>query len=172
LPKDSWLLKFGVDTYGAFPVDLELIALAREINDSMPLHLVALTEDALLETGVVLNGAKIAVLGVAYLEDSDDTRNSPAVPVIDALQEKHASVVAHDPYVRSIDGYELTRDLEAALEGADAAVIVTKHRRYFEMDPTWIKETMRTPILIDGRNVFDAQTLRAAGLTYRAVGKA
>jgi UDP-N-acetyl-D-mannosaminuronic acid dehydrogenase len=171
LPKDSWLLKFGVDTYGAFPVPLELIALAREINDGMPLHLVALTEGALVERGVGLDGAKIAVLGVAYLEDSDDTRNTPAVPAINALQEKGATVVAHDPYVRGLDGYELTRNLRMAVEDADAAIIVTKHKQYFEMDPTWLAEIMRTPIVIDGRNVFDAHELRAAGLIYRAIGK-
>jgi UDP-N-acetyl-D-mannosaminuronic acid dehydrogenase len=138
----------------------------------MPLHLVELTVQALTERGVELDGAKIAVLGVAYLEDSDDTRNTPAVPVIEAFQERCASVVAHDPYVRQLDGYELTRDLEPALRGADAAVIVTKHRPYYELDLDWLKQTMRTPILVDGRNVFDGKTVRAAGFTYRAIGKA
>ena len=109
---------------------------------------------------------------MAYLEDSDDTRNTPAIAVIDALQEKCASVVAHDPFVRHLDGYELTRDLEMALAGADAAVIVTKHRHYFDLDLNWLRETMRTPVLIDGRNVFEATAVREAGLTYRAIGKA
>jgi UDP-N-acetyl-D-mannosaminuronic acid dehydrogenase len=171
LPKDSWLLKFGVDTYGAYPVPIKMIALAREINDGMPLHLADMTFQALTEQGVDLDGAKIAVLGVAYLEDSDDTRNTPAIVVIEALQEKCGSVAAHDPYVRELDGYELTRDLEMALRGADAAVIVTKHRPYYDLDLSWLKETMRTPILVDGRNVFDAGTARAAGFTYRAIGK-
>jgi len=102
-----------------------MIALAREINDEMPLHLVDLTVQALAERGVALDGAKVAVLGVAYLEDSDDTRNTPATAVIDALQHKGASVVAHDPYVRDLDGYELTRDLDLALQGADARSFVT-----------------------------------------------
>jgi UDP-N-acetyl-D-mannosaminuronic acid dehydrogenase len=171
LPKDSWLLKFGVDTYGTCPVPMKMIALAREINDGMPLHLADMTLQALTERGVALDRAKIAILGVAYLEDSDDTRNTPAVPVIEALQEKCSSVVAHDPYVRELDGYELTRDLEMALRAADAAVIVTKHRPYYDLDLSWLKETMRTPILIDGRNVFDAGTTRAAGFAYRAIGK-
>jgi UDP-N-acetyl-D-mannosaminuronic acid dehydrogenase len=171
LPKDSWLLKFGVDTYGASPVPVKMIALAREINDGMPLHLADMTLQALTEQGVDLDRAKIAVLGVAYLEDSDDTRNTPAIAVIEALQEKCGSVVAHDPYVRELDGYELTRDLELALRGADAAVIVTKHRPYYDLDLSWLKENMRTPILVDGRNVFEAGTVRAAGFAYRAIGK-
>jgi UDP-N-acetyl-D-mannosaminuronic acid dehydrogenase len=171
LPKDSWLLKFGVDTYGSRRVPMTLIALAREINDGMPYHLAELTVQALAERGVELPSARIAVLGVAYLEDSDDTRNTPAVPVIETLQEKCAAVVAHDPYVRELDGYELTRDLELALRGADAAVIITRHRPYYKLDLNWLKETMRTPILVDGRNVFDGEAVRAAGLTYRAIGK-
>jgi UDP-N-acetyl-D-mannosaminuronic acid dehydrogenase len=171
LPKDSWLLKFGVETYGAYPVPMKMIALAREINDGMPLHLADMTLQALTEQGVDLDRAKVAILGVAYLEDSDDTRNTPAIVVIEALQEKCGSVVAHDPYVRELDGYELTRDLEMAVGGADAAVIVTKHRPYYDLDLSWLKETMHTPILVDGRNVFDAGAARAAGFAYRAIGK-
>ena len=124
LPKDSWLLKFGVDTYGQARVPVRMIALAREINDEMPLHLADLTVQALAERGVAPDGARVVVLGVAYLEDSDDTRNTPATAVIDALQHRGASVVAHDPYVRELDGYELTRNLDLALQGADAAVIL------------------------------------------------
>jgi len=171
LPKDSWLLKFGVDTYGAHPVPMRIIALAREINDEMPLHLATLTRQALVERGMALDGAKVAVLGVAYLEDSDDTRNTPAIPAIEALQATNASVVAHDPYVRELDGYELTRDLELALRGADAVVIVTRHRPYYDLDLAWLKKIMRTPVVIDGRNVLDARAVRAAGFTYRAIGK-
>jgi len=171
LPKDPWLLKFGVDTYGQHPVPMRLIALAREINDGMPLHLTELTLQALAEQGVEVTKAKIAVLGAAYLEDSDDTRNTPALPLIQALQEAGAMVVTHDPYVRQLDGYELTHDLGLALQGADAAVVVTKHRPYFELDLAWLRATMRTPILIDGRNIFDRETVQEAGFAYKAIGK-
>ena len=171
LPKDPWLLKFGVDTYGEWPVTMRMITVARRINDEMPQHVVDLVVKALTEEGIALDRARVAVLGVAYLEDSDDTRNTPAVPVIEAIQDKGASVVAHDPYVRDLEGYELTRDLEMALRDADAAVLVTKHREYFDLDLARLKEMMRTPILVDGRNVFDAAAGRAAGLTYKAIGK-
>ena len=57
------------------------------------------------------------------------------------------------------------------LQDADAAVIVTKHKQYYELDLEWLKGTMRTPILIDGRNVFDAEEVRAAGFAYKAIGK-
>jgi UDP-N-acetyl-D-mannosaminuronic acid dehydrogenase len=172
LPKDPWLLKFGVDTYGAYPVPIRLIALARQINDEMPVHLADLTVQVLAEQGVVLDRAKVAVLGVAYLEDSDDTRNTPVIPLIESLQRTCASVVAHDPFVRALDGYELTRDIELALKGADAAIVVTKHTQYYGLDLAWLKRTMRTPVLIDGRDVFDAEKMCEEGFAYRAIGKA
>jgi UDP-N-acetyl-D-mannosaminuronic acid dehydrogenase len=171
LPKDPWLLKFGVDTYGTRQVPMRMVALAREINDEMPLHLARLATEALAERQVAPEGARAVVLGVAYLEDSDDTRNTPAVPLIEALQEQGASVVAHDPYVRELGGYELTRDLELAVRGADVAILVTKHRLYHDLDLSWLRGQMRTPILIDGRNVYDADQVQDAGLTYKAIGK-
>ncbi|MBC8449567.1 MAG: nucleotide sugar dehydrogenase, partial [Chloroflexi bacterium] len=100
LPKDPWLLNHGVNCYGCKATKSELLAVARRINDSMPLHMVELIEDALAEAGMGLAGSKIAVLGVAYLENSDDTRNTPAVPLIRRLLARGAEVVAHDPYVR------------------------------------------------------------------------
>jgi UDP-N-acetyl-D-mannosaminuronic acid dehydrogenase len=171
LPKDPWLLKWGVDTYGAHPVPMRMIALAREINDEMPGHLADMTLKALTEQCIDLDAAKIAVLGVAYLEDSDDIRNTPAIPLIEALQERCGSVVAHDPFVRNLDGYELTHSLDLAVQDADAAVLVTRHRQYYELDLEWLRDTMRTPILIDGRDVFDAAAVRAAGFIYEAIGK-
>jgi UDP-N-acetyl-D-mannosaminuronic acid dehydrogenase len=148
-----------------------IIALARTINDEMPYHLAEMTGQALAEHGAELDGAKIAVLGVAYLEDSDDTRNTPAIPVIEALQKQGATVVAHDPYVRVLDGYEITRDLNMAVAASNAVVIVTRHRPYYDLDLSWLKGVMQTPVLVDGRNVFDAERAQAAGFTYRAIGK-
>ena len=171
LPKDPWLLKFGVDTYGAHTVPLRMIALAREINDEMPLHLADLTVRALEERGTPIEAAKVAVLGAAYLEDSDDTRNTPAVPLIQVLQERGASVACHDPYVRELEGFEVTRSLDQAVKDADAVVLVTGHKAYYDLDLAWLKGQVRTPVLIDGRNVFEAAAVRAAGFTYRAIGK-
>ncbi len=91
-----------------------------------------------------------------------------------------AEVVAHDPYVREAewrralgDGVEvpLTDDLWEALEGADCAALVTRHREYLALDLRRIKDIMGTPLLVDGRNAFDAQVCRVAGVIYREVGK-
>jgi UDP-N-acetyl-D-mannosaminuronic acid dehydrogenase len=134
-----------------------------------------LIEKGLAEVGVELAGAKVAVLGVAYLENCDDTRNTPAVPLIQMLLKREMAVVAHDPHVRDHEWrltnsqwqkVPLVRDLKQALEGANCAAIVTKHKEYFGLDLVWVKHLMRTPVLVDGRNVFDAETCRAAGIVY------
>jgi UDPglucose 6-dehydrogenase len=87
------------------------------------------------------------------------------------LKAKGASVIVHDPHVREYEGVKLTADLEAALRGSDCLVIVTKHRGYYDLDLEHVAELMRTPVIVDGRNVFDAKACREAGFVYRGVGK-
>jgi UDP-N-acetyl-D-mannosaminuronic acid dehydrogenase len=187
LPKDSWLLKYGLETYGQSRIrggesanGLRLIQLARRINDGMPGHMAALIEDALTEAGRGLAGAKVALLGVAYLENADDARNTPSAALARLLLARGAEVVAHDPYVRRADWQRalgqgvqvpLTDDLWDALGRADCAALVTRHRGYQALDLGRAKEVMRTPALVDGRNVFDLARCAEAGFVARAVGK-
>ncbi|MBN1888390.1 MAG: nucleotide sugar dehydrogenase, partial [Thermoflexales bacterium] len=160
LPKDSWLLQYGVRTYGLNPPEMRLIPLARQINDGMPAHMLRLIEQGLQEKDVKLDGARVAVLGVSYLEDADDTRNTPAAALAHLLLACGAQVVAHDPYVRLPDwqrvlgdGHDvpLTSNLDEALAGADCVAIVTRHRQYFGLDPEQLRSSMRTPLVVDGR---------------------
>jgi len=171
LPKDTWLLRYGLRKYWAPTMETEFVCLARKVNDLMPLHMVELIQSALKEKGEELKGARIAILGVAYLEDSDDTRNTPAYRLISELESRGASIIAHDPHVREFPEAELTRDLDEALKDADCAVIVTKHRPYFSLDLEKTETLMNTPILIDGRNVLDKDQIEAAGFIYRGIGK-
>lgn len=173
LPKDTWLLRYGLQTYGKRSVEPEMITLARNINDFMPYHMVQLTEEGLKESGKGLKGAKIAVLGVAYLEDSDDIRNTPATPIIDTLKLKGAFPAAHDPHVRprEYDVHPVEKNLNSVLEGADAALIVTKHKEYSELDFDRLRGIMQTPILVDGRNVYQRKDVESHGFVYKGIGK-
>ncbi|MFX1410567.1 MAG: UDP binding domain-containing protein, partial [Promethearchaeota archaeon] len=182
LPKDSWLLKYGVETYGERaedPGELRLIPLAREINDGMPGHMVALIEETLRETGRELGGSKVVLLGVAYLENADDTRNTPAAALAKLLLARGAEVVVHDPYVRKADWHRelgdgvevpLTGDVWSALDGADCAALVTRHRGYQVLDLRRMRDVMRTPVLVDGRNVWNTAACQKVGFTYCGVG--
>ncbi len=178
LPKDPWLLTHGVNAYGQRKVHSDLLALAREINDAMPVHMADLVEEALAEVGKPMAGARVAVLGIAYLENSGDTRNTPALPLIRALRQRGASVIAHDPYVRQADfdalqvgdDVVLLQDLRQALQGADCAALVTKHRDYLGVDLLQAVQCMGSPVLVDGRDCLDPSACRRAGLDYHRLG--
>jgi UDP-N-acetyl-D-mannosaminuronic acid dehydrogenase len=170
LPKDPWLLKYGLDRYGKSKVFPKIIVSSRELNDSMPAHVVDLVEDALAEHGRKLKGAKVTILGVAFLENSDDTRNTPSAVLHAELKKRGAKPVLHDPIVRDFD-IPFTKDLDEALTGADAVVLSTKHRAYLNLDLKKLRKKLATPVLVDGRNAFDASIASEAGLTYRGVGK-
>lgn len=180
LPKDSWLLVYGVRTYGQGSPQPRLIPIAREINAGMPQHMFRLIRQGLEARGRNLSGARVVLLGVSYLENTDDTRNTPAVPLTRYLLAYGAEVLAHDPYVREPDwrrelGNELSvplsKDLWLMLEGSDCAAVVTGHRIYYEIDLARMAAVMRSPVLVDGRNVFDGKRCRAVGLVYYGLGK-
>ena len=162
IPKDPWLLAYGASDM----IRAKLIPAAREINEYMPLHMAELTVDALEEVGLEVEDARIAVLGYAYLENSDDTRNSPSVTLINRLEELGAEVVIHDPWVREYQG-----DLEVLVQGCDAIVVMVAHDEYRAMSLDALREWVARPILIDGRHVFSAEQARAAGWVYRGVGR-
>jgi UDP-N-acetyl-D-mannosaminuronic acid dehydrogenase len=173
LPKDPWLLRYGLYEYGSWKIEPEFISLARRINDYMPVHLANLVENALSAKGIHINEAVVTVLGIAYLENSDDTRNTPAAPFIATLQSKGADIRLHDPYVQTweFSQHEIIRDLVEAAKGSDCLAIVTKHTEYYSLDFNKLKGLMRTPVIIDGRNVVDRDAVMKEGFEYRCIGK-
>ena len=171
LPKDTWLLNYGVNKYGKVPINPEFVQLARKINDFMPTHATQMVRTLLASKRIRLRDAKIAVLGVAYLENSDDVRNTPAYDVIRELEAFGAEVVAHDPYVRTFPEAELLRKMDDVVRGADCVVISTRHKPYFRLNLKKLKSLMRTPIIVDGRNVLDRAKAEKAGFVYKGIGK-
>jgi len=170
LPKDPWLLKYGLDTYGKFKFFPKIIVDSRETNDFMPVHVVDLVEEALAEHGKKLKGEKVAFLGVAFLENSDDTSNTPSATIYAELKKRGAKPVLHDPIVRDFD-LPFTSDLDEVLTSADAVVLSTKHKVYLNLNLGEMRRKLATPVLVDGRNAFTMEAATKAGLTYRGVGK-
>lgn len=165
LPKDPWLLAHGGREAGP-----KLIPVARAINDSMPFHVLDLADGALKSAGRRLEDSVVAVMGASFLQDSGDLRNSPSIPVIDSLSSAQELRV-HDPYAEEIEGRRVEHDLKKALEGADLAVFMVAHKEYARLTPAGVKKLMRTPVVVDGRNLFSADKMRRAGVVYRGVGK-
>jgi len=120
---------------------------------------------------VDLLDAEVCILGYAFLENSDDTRNTPARSLYELLKEDCTDVVVHDPYVDEEKGVVLTKDLEGALKGKHAVILVTKHDEYNALTPEKLKGLLANPVIIDGRNVYDQNAFKEAGFVYRGVGK-
>ncbi|MDG6250487.1 UDP binding domain-containing protein, partial [Methanocalculus sp.] len=160
-----------------------LYTLARDINDFMPTHMLHLTEAALAEAGKALAGARIALLGWAFINDSDDARNSPSEPFYQAATAAGAEVRVHDPWVDPATSPDLpnpdqpdgglTMDLEQALAGADAVVIFTGHAAYRALTPEQVKRLCgcEKPAIVDGRNIVEPEEWVKAGFVYRGVGR-
>lgn len=77
-----------------------------------------------------------------------------------------ARVVVHDPYIKSCEGVDLTNQLEDALRDKDCVVIVTRHKEYFGMNLDWLKSIIATPVIVDGRNVFNLEDCVKAGFSF------
>jgi len=158
LPKDPWLLL--THTSPGFPA--RLIPAARAVNDGMPQHVAGLVVDGLKAAGKEIRGARVAVLGYAFLENSDDTRNSPSEALIGRLRELGAEPVVHDPFVPTYQG-----DLRSCVQGCDAAVLMVRHGEYLQLDPRELASWLSSPVVVDGRHIYPAG---AARWIYRGVG--
>jgi UDP-N-acetyl-D-mannosaminuronate dehydrogenase len=126
--------------------------------------------EALKEKTIPLHEAAIAILGLAFIENSDDPRNTPAFLLYNMLKKTCREVIIHDPHITVFENISITRSLETALRGRDCIALVTRHNEYLEIQPEWIKELVKTPILVDGRNVFNKKLFEEKGFTFRGVG--
>jgi UDPglucose 6-dehydrogenase len=124
-----------------------------------------------------LRSARVAIWGLSFKPQTDDMRESPALTLIDQLVDAGARVVAHDPVAldearqRLGDRVEFADSNYAALEGADALVIVTDWNEYRHPDLKRIKAAMKRPIVVDGRNLYDPAKMRALGFRYLSIGR-
>lgn len=127
--------------------------------------------------GAELTGARIAVWGLAFKPNTDDIREAPALTLIEELLSAGASVSAHDPVAmteakhRFGDRVEYAASSYDALSGADALVVVTDWNEYRHPDFARIKDTLRRPIIIDGRNLYSIDKMRSLGFAYSSIGR-
>jgi UDPglucose 6-dehydrogenase len=119
---------------------------------------------------------RVALLGLAFKPDTDDMRGASSLVLAARLEGESANVVAYDPVAESaaaplLPTVEMTGSAMDALEGADAAVLVTEWPEFAELDWAEVAKRMKSPLLVDGRNFLDADVVRAAGLTYESIGR-
>ena len=168
-PKDTLALLQTADSAG---VDQRIVRTTVEVNDDRKAHMAERVARAVGD----LAGKRIAVLGLAFKPNTDDMREAPSIPLVNALVERGASVSAFDPVAREqaeriFTGIEFAEDAYEAAAGADALVIVTEWDEFRALDLEKIAESLRGKVLVDLRNVYDREEAEGAGLTYYGIGR-
>jgi UDPglucose 6-dehydrogenase len=118
----------------------------------------------------------VALLGLSFKPNTDDLRNAPAVDLADLLRHEGAHVRAYDPVAMErargvLTNVELCPDPYAAATGADAVVLVTEWDEFRELDLAHLRAALRTPVFVDGRNVFEPRRMRDRGFVYAGIGR-
>ncbi|MFO7865367.1 MAG: UDP-glucose/GDP-mannose dehydrogenase family protein [Candidatus Aminicenantes bacterium] len=171
-PKDvRALIRIGED----LGVEMDLLRSVEKINQDRIRFVVNKVKNALW----ILKDKTIAVLGLSFKPETDDIRNAPSLNIIRELLNEDAVLRLYDPKaadnIKSVfpprDRVVYCHSLYQALEGANAAVLVTEWEEFGRMDFQKAKALMENPIFIDGRNVFDPQKIRAAGFEYTSIGR-
>ena len=123
-----------------------------------------------------LAGRKVALLGLAFKPNTDDMRSASSLVLGARLQGEGATVAAYDPVAeetarRELPNVEMAGSAAEALEGADAAILVTEWPEFAELDWETLAGRMATPLIVDGRNFLDPDRLTEAGFTYEGIGR-
>ncbi|HKW79755.1 MAG TPA: UDP-glucose/GDP-mannose dehydrogenase family protein [Casimicrobiaceae bacterium] len=172
-PKDVRALSHTSAQHGR---PLRILAAVAEVNEAQKLRLLEKIVDRL---GGELGGRTFALWGLAFKPDTDDMREAPSRALIAGLLSRGAVVVAYDP-VAVAEARRVFADTArlsfassplAAVDGADALVVVTEWKEFRSPDLAELKRRLRQPLLFDGRNLFDPGQVRSAGLEYFGIGR-
>ncbi|MFF5112835.1 nucleotide sugar dehydrogenase [Streptosporangium sp. NPDC000509] len=177
LTKDPWMVWRAARQRG---IDLLTIPAAREVNDSMPHYTSDLIVQELAKLGRSPAGAKVAVLGLAFKNNTGDLRETPVRPVVEELRKAGAEVSLYDPLVdgdeaEKLFGLPRASSLEEAVRGADCLAVLAWHREFEDIDLAALRERVAPSCaVVDGRAYYPRETielLREAGFAYRGIGR-
>jgi UDPglucose 6-dehydrogenase len=168
-PKDTQALKILAGNSG---YHFQLLNSVIEVNELQKRRVMAKLSKHLDS----LVGKKVALLGLAFKPDTDDMREASSLVLAGRLEGEGASVVAFDPVAQErarelLPHVEMVASSAEALEGADAAVLVTEWPEFAELNWSEVAKRMANPLLVDGRNFLDPKVVRDAGITYEAIGR-
>jgi UDPglucose 6-dehydrogenase len=172
-PKDVKALQYTANQFGH---PLKLLHAVEEVNEAQKRVLV---DKIVARLGEDLAGKRFALWGLAFKPDTDDMREAPSRVIIDALRARGAYVTAYDPVAMDearriypqTTGFTLAASPLAALADADGLVVVTEWKEFRSPDFERVKHALRTPLVFDGRNLYDPHEVRAAGLEYFGIGR-
>jgi len=169
-PKDVSALIHTADDYG---YEYELLKSAVSVNERQ--RLIAL--EKLQQVLKILKGKTVGLLGLTFKPDTDDLRDAPALNLIEQLNRLGAKVKAYDPIIsqtgmrHGLSGVLVETDAERLADGCDALVLVTEWKQFSTLDYAKMAKLMNNPVVIDGRNFLDPETMVRAGFQYVGVGR-
>ncbi len=169
-PKDTLALVKTAQDYGS---PLRIIETVVDINDKRKKRM---AEKVVAACGGSVKGKTVAVLGLTFKPNTDDMRDSPSLDILPALQAAGARVVAYDPEgmheaKHMLPGVELAPDAYSAMTGADCLVIVTEWNQFRSLQLDRVKKLLKSPVVVDLRNVYSPADMKAAGFVYHSVGR-
>jgi UDPglucose 6-dehydrogenase len=169
-PKDVLALAHMAKERGRHP---QLLQAVMDINADQRNHIVSKVRELV---GGSVKGKKIGVLGLAFKPNTDDMRDAPAIDIINALESEGASILAYDPVAMSV-AKQMMPNLKTvdnpydAAAGCDALILLTEWNEFKQLDFYKLKTAMKSPALIDARNVYEPDKMAQAGFNYRGVGR-
>lgn len=169
-PKDVSALIHTADDYG---YEAQLLKATVTVNQRQRLIAVEKLQQVLK----ILKGKTVGLLGLTFKPDTDDMRDAPALDLIEQLHRLGAKIKAYDPLVsqsgmrHGLSNVIVETDAERLADGCDALVLVTDWKEFRNLDYSQMAKLMAHPVMIDGRNYLDQETLEAAGFRYLGVGR-
>ncbi len=168
-PKDVKALAYMAQVHGTNP---ELLHAVMGINQIQRKQIIIKLQDLLGD----LNGKTVALLGLAFKENTDDIRVSPALEIAEMLHDLGAAVRGYDPaamehVARAYPFVQLAEDPYDLASGCDAIVVATPWNEFKGLDMARVGAAMRQKVMVDGRNLYDSDRMKALGFTYRGVGR-
>ena len=123
-----------------------------------------------------VEGKSIAVLGLSFKPDTDDMRDAPSITIINALKDMGAKIKAFDPIAletakKKITGIEFCKDVDSAVKDADILIVLTEWNEFKQLDLSKIKALMKSPVILDGRNIYNPVEVKRLGFVYQGVGR-
>lgn len=167
-PKDVAAFIHIADELG---YDFHLLKSVEKVNKDQKLFVVKKIEEALW----VVKGKRIGVLGLAFKPNTDDVRFSPAIDIVKELIKKGAVICAYDPQgmenAKKLIKFIPAKDPYEAAKNSDALVILTDWEEFKNLDLNWIRQTLKAPVIIDARNLYDPVKMKGLGFTYKSIGR-